>query len=149
MDDALWSSLDPEGVLDRSTSELLLDVNATARVTDRLDRMIPGQAVPIELSNVSLNTLNLSALGSEVNATGDVEVLPPINLPIGTVAITLSNANALLTRLKQTGLIDEQIRATGAAMLQVYARPAEGEDQWETDLTFGNDGITMNGLRVR
>lgn len=35
-----------------------------------------------------------------------------------------------------------------AAMLQVYARPVD-ENTHETDLTFGNDGITMNGLRVQ
>lgn len=149
LDEALWESLDPGGVLDRSKSELLLDVDATARVTGRLDRMVPGQGVPVELSNVSLNTLSVSSLGGKLNASGDVEVLQPINLPIGALEITLSNANAVLLALKQSGLIDEQMRATGAAMLQVYARPAEGEDQWETDLTFGNDGTTMNGLKVR
>jgi hypothetical protein len=68
---------------------------------------------------------------------------------LGALKIRASNATKLLLALKQAGLIDEQTRATGAAMLQVYARPGDGEDMWETDLTFGNDGVTMNGLRVR
>ncbi len=148
-DETFWNALDPEGVLDRSTSEVLLDLDATARVTGRLDQAGPAQGVPVELANVSLNTLNLKALGGDVHATGDVEVLQPINLPLGGLKIKLSNATAILLSLKQAGLIDEQMRATGAAMLQVYARPGEGEDTWETDLTFDNDGITMNGLRVQ
>ena len=148
-DEELWTALDPNNALDRSKAELLLDVDATAKIMARLDQLRPTQGVPVQLSNVSLNTLNLKALGGDVHATGDVEVLQPINLPLGGLKIKLSNATAILLSLKQAGLIDEQMRATGAAMLQVYARPGEGEDTWETDLTFDNDGITMNGLRVQ
>lgn len=149
-DEAVWAALDEKQLLDRSPAELLIDLEATALIKGRLDQQDPAQGAPIELSNISLNTVNVKALGSELQASGDVEVLQPINLPLGEIKVELTNGNALLLALKEADLIDETMRATAAAMLQVYARPVEGEaDKVETDLTFGNEGITMNGLQVR
>ena len=101
------------------------------------------------LSNISVNALNASALGGEVEASGDIEVLQPINLPLGKLDVRLSKANAVLLGLMRAGLIDEPTWTAATAMLQVYARPADGDDMWETDVTFGNDGITVNGLQVQ
>ena len=111
--------------------------------------MSPTGRFPLVLSNISVNTMDLSALGGRVRASGDVEVLQPINLPLGALEIRMSNPNAVMDALKQAGLIDEPTWTAGTAMLRVYARPGEGEDNWETDVTFENDGITVNGLQVR
>ena len=148
-DEEFWNSLDPGAVLDRSNAEMLVDIEATAKVTDRLDTMRPTGRLPLTLSNISVNALNLSALGAEAQASGDVEVLQPINLPLGALDIRISKANAVLNGLMQAGLIDEPTWTTATAMLQVYARPGDGDDVWETELTFGNDGILVNGLRVQ
>lgn len=148
-DDTFWTSLDPGAVLDRSSSELVVDIEATAKVTGRLDQMSPTGRFPLVLSNISVNAMDLSALGGRVRASGDVEVLQPINLPLGALDIRMSNPNAVMDALKQAGLIDEPTWTAGTAMLRVYARPGEGEDNWETDVTFENDGITVNGLLVR
>ena len=119
------------------------------RWTGRLDQTPPGTPLPAEIANVSLNEFQLSALGAEVTATGDVEVLQPINLPLGEIAVKGSNLTATMEALSKAGLLDEQLRAMGAAMLQVYARPGQGDDNWETSISFGNDGITVNGLPVQ
>lgn len=147
-DDAFWTALDPKGQLDRTPAELVVDLEATARVTGRIDQLGPVEAFPVQISNVSVNALDLQALGGKLEAKGDVEVLQPINLPLGELKIRLSKGNAILGALTQAGLIDEPTRSMAAAMLQVYARPVD-ENTHETDLTFGNDGITMNGLRVQ
>lgn len=148
-DEELWTTLDPDQRLDRSQSELLLDLEATAKIDGRLDQLAPTQAFPVQLSNISVNALDLKALGAELTASGDVEVLQPINLPLGALKIQLTNGEALLLALKQTELIDETMRATAAAMLQVYARKIDGQDRYETNLSFENDGVKMNGLQVR
>lgn len=148
-DEEFWNSLDPGAVLDRSNAEMLVDVEATAKVTDRLDKMRPTGRLPLALSNISVNALNLSALGAEAQASGDVEILQPINLPLGAVDIRVSKAFAVLNGLMRAGLIDEPTWTTATAMLQVYARPGEGDDVFETELTFENEGIFMNGLRVQ
>lgn len=147
-DDSFWNNLDPKAVLDRSPAELLLDVEATAKLTGRIDRLGPTEPFPVQLANVSVNGFDVRALGGEMSATGDVEVLQPINLPLGALDIRINKGNAVLSALTQAGLIDETTRSMAAAMLQVYARPID-EDTHETDLTFGNEGITMNGLRIQ
>lgn len=148
-DETFWKTLDPGSVLDRSASEMLVDIEATAMVTDRLDVRSPTGRIPLFLSNISVNDLNVSALGGKVQASGDIEVLQPINLPLGKLDVRISKAYAVLNGLMRAGLIDEPTWTAATAMLQVYARPAEGDDMWETDVIFGNDGITVNGLQVQ
>lgn len=150
-DDVLWQSIDAAGALDRAPSELLIDVEGTLRVRERLDQANPEAAPPIEVANVIVNDVSLSSLGGKARAAGDIEFVQPVNLPVGQLDVSLSNAQAVLRALTAAGMVTPVMRDTANAILQVYARPVEGSlgDQWETEIVFDNGGVVINGQSVR
>lgn len=147
-DELFWSTLDPGARLDRAKSEFSMDIEATAKLTSRIDQLAPHEPFPLQFSNVSVNRMDLAALGAKIQASGDVEVLQPLNLPLGEVKIGLENATPTLQALTEAGLLDEGLRQMAGAMLQIYARDV-GDGRHETELSFGNQGMTVNGLPIQ
>lgn len=149
MDDATWTALDPDGVLEHAPAELMIDLEGTVRVTKRFDQLRPGEAAPFELANLSVNTASINALGASLSAKGDVEMLQPINLPQGKLQVEMSGIKALMEALREADLLPPEMAEMANAMLQVYARPVGQEDNWRTEVTFANDGISVNGLPLQ
>ncbi len=147
-DDTLWESLDPESKLERDPARLVLDLEGTVLVTQRLDQMLPGQAPPFEPANVSVKDFELSLFGARGTASGDLDVLQPISLPLGTLNVQFRGAEALIANLATTRLIDPQMAETAQAMLEVYTRPGESTEQRVTEIEFGTEGIEINGRPV-
>ena len=148
-DETLWQSLDPRGVLARGPASISLD--AVARTKVRQSQQ-PGNRPPqirYEPTNLSLEALSLAALGATLSAGGDVDILQPIMVPLGEVAVEATGIVALLGDLEEAGLITTEQREMGDAILQVYARPAAGSDRWVTAIGFGTEGISVNGLPVQ
>jgi len=139
-DEDVWNAQDPEGVLDRAPGEVQVDITSTLRFGGT-----GGGGLPVEFSNVSVNDLSLGALGATAKVKGDVEILQPINLPLGALGVRLSGAGGLIDALKAAGLIDDKTHETAAAILEVYARRALDEDRHETVVSFENEGIRING----
>ena len=139
--ETLWKSFDPTGRFEREPADLLLDATSSMRLAGG-----QGRAVPVELSNVSLNELKVAALGATVDASGDVEILQPINLPLGRIDVSLTGAGALIDKLRGIGVLDEGLADQADAILQVYARAAEDADRHQTEIAFTNDGLLINGL---
>lgn len=140
-DEDTWKAFDPTGRFAREPADLLVDATATMYLTGGR-----GGALPAEFSNISLAALTLSALGATVSASGDVEILQPINLPLGEIKVAMTGMGALIDKLRGIGLLDEAKADEFDAMLKVFARPVEAEDRHETELTFTNDGMLVNGL---
>ena len=137
--DETWSKVDPKAQLDRAPVDLLFDTKATLRV----DRGAPG--IPVEFSNVSLELFRLAALGGVVEAKGDIEILQPINLPLGEIKVDVSGAKAVISQLGAAGILDDSMQQSADAILQVYARPATDADRHETNIEFTSDGMLING----
>ena len=148
-DKATWDQFDPEGALPRGPANLAINIGGTAKVTKRFDELRPGEAPPFEVGNVIVDEIAMSALGASVRAAGDIEMLQPIGLPLGTLKVDLKGPKALIDALGKSGLVPAELLSMGDAILQVYAKPTDGEDEWETDVTFGEEGITINGLKVQ
>ncbi len=149
MDEGTWATLDPKGVLPRDAAYFVVDLEGTVRVTKRIDRMRTGEAPPYELANLIVKDVALSALGASAKVEGDVEMIQPVNAPQGLLNVEFSGAQALMTALGQAGLLPDEMVDMGNAMLQVYARPTGEEDGWRTEVSFANDGISVNGLPVQ
>lgn len=149
LDETAWATIDPEGALPREAAELVIDLGGTARVTRRIDAMRPGQAPPFEVAKLDIKEVALDGLGATARATGSVEFLQPIGLPLGTVDVTLTGASALIGALGRAGVLTLDQVEMADAMLTVYAQPVEGKDAWTTDITFSNDGPLVNGLPIR
>ena len=96
-----------------------------------------------------MENLNISALGAEIQATGDVDILQPIMVPLGEISVKARGLVGLLGALEKAGLIATEQRDMGDAILQVYARPTGEADSWETEIGMGAEGISVNGLPVQ
>jgi hypothetical protein len=149
LDDTAWAAIDPNGALPRQPAKLNVDLGGRARVTRRIDGLSPGDAPPFEVSQLDINEIALDALGAAARATGSIEFLQPIGLPLGTLEVSMTGASALIGALGRAGVLTAEQVEMADAMLTVYARPAEGKDQWETDITFTNDGPQVNGQPIR
>lgn len=149
LDEAAWQAIDPQGALPRAPAELVLDLAGTARVTRRIDEMNGGAPPPFEVSELVVREIALDALGASVRASGDVEFLQPIGLPLGTIQVGMTGVAALIDALGRAGVLAPGMVEMADAMLTVYARPAEGGDAWTSEITFTDQGPLVNGLPLR
>lgn len=148
-DKILWAALDPGTRLDRSPGNLVMDLGFTTRLMQRIDQLPPDAAPAYEVGNVMVNQAVVQALGAELSASGDIEMIQPMMIPDGTLSLRASGLSALLKELEATGLIDAGMHKTGDAILQVFATPAPGDDNWQSELTVGPQGISMNGMPIQ
>lgn len=149
LDDSAWQAIDPGGALPREPATLAVDLGGTARVTRRIDAMRAGDAPPYEIRQLDLKDVSLDALGATARATGSVEILQPINFPLGTVEVSMTGVSALVGALGRAGVLSPEQVEMADAILTVYARPGESKDSWATEISFTNDGPLVNGLPIR
>ena len=148
-DETLWQALDPDGVLDRRPAALSMDAVMRTKVRQTIPAGSTRPQIRYEPTNLTLDALSLTALGGEVSAAGDVDILQPIMVPLGEIAIQGRGLVGLAGALERARLIGAEQRQMFDAILQVYARPGDGIDSWETEIGFGTEGISVNGLPVQ
>lgn len=148
-DETLWKTFDPEGKLDRAPARLVLDIAATGRLLYPLNEAQARLGAPYEIGNISIDTAELAALGAEATASGDVEIVPPINLPLGTVKVSLKRPGPVLEQLAAAGLISPEDKTVGYAILQAYTRAGDDPNERVADVEYGPEGVTVNGLPIR
>lgn len=147
-DEALWATLDPGGTLPRDPATLLVDVTGTMRVTERIDRLRPGAEPPFEVSTLNLRELSASALGAAANATGQIEILQPVGVPLGEIQVGATGLGTLIGTLGRAGILSPELVTMAEAIMQVYLRPAAGRDVWTAEVAFTRQGTLVNGLPV-
>lgn len=142
-DDAFWQAIDPGKALKRDASNLIADLQGTVKYVAPV-----GGGLPVEVSNVTVQELELETLGASAKVEGDIEILQPINLPYGELKVAMTGVDALIKALSQAELINSQLRQMADAILQVYAKKGEGEDTWTTDIVMDHEGVKINGLKM-
>ena len=138
-DDESFALVDPDARLGRDPADLVFDAKGTLRL------LLGQRGFPVEFSNISLATFRLAAAGAVAEASGDVEILQPINLPLGEIKVAVTGGAALIGKLKAAGILDDKLAETARAILQVYARPDPTADRHETEVSFTGDGMLING----
>jgi hypothetical protein len=149
LDEAAWQVIDPPGALPRGSAELVIDLGGTARVTRRIDEMNAGDPPPFEVRELVVKEAAVDALGASARASGEVEFLQPIGLPLGTIDVSMTGIGALVGALGRAGVMAPELVEMADAMLTVYARPGGEKDSWTTDIRFTENGPLVNGLPVR
>ncbi|MEM9060229.1 MAG: DUF2125 domain-containing protein [Pseudomonadota bacterium] len=172
-DDVFWVFADPDKVLDRSAAEVLLDIEATVKVTGSDGAAGLAGGPPFELSNISVNDASVSALGGKVRLSGDIELVQPVNLPVGALDLRLTGMDAVIGGLGRAGFFDGLERtgplrplyeAAGiqvltsdapltddaasdvAELLQVLTRPSDDPATRTSEVRFGQEGFSVNGV---
>lgn len=148
-DEAVWDLIDPDGALPHDPARLVLDLDATARMTGRLDQTAPGQGLPVELGKATIRAAELSALGAGLRAEGGVEFLPVLQIPVGKITVTLTDAFQMLNKLVKAGLLppEKAQAAIAAATGFTTEGAAPGERVSVIELTPA--GILVNGARLQ
>lgn len=162
IDEALWGMLDPGSVLPHDPATLLIDLSSKLNLDfDLFDieaaEDMMGDEFPGELHSLNINSLLLSAVGTEFTGSGaftfdneDLTTFDGVPAPTGSIDLKLVGANGLLDRLVQMGLIPEE-QAMGARMMSgLFANAGEGEDELVSKIEIKEDGsVHANGQRLK
>lgn len=161
INDTIWGMFDPAGTMPRDPATISLDLSGTMNwLFDIID---PEQAeafedeVPAELHSLTLNEILVSALGAEINATGDftfdnadLETFDGMPAPTGKIDANIIGANGLMDRLITMGFLPADQAMGARMMLGLFARPAGGEDELTSTIEINGDGsIFANGQQLR
>jgi hypothetical protein len=159
----LWSMLDAGNVLPRDPVTISLDLVGKAKMLfdffdpEQMAAVETGDAVPAELTAITLRNLLVSAAGAKLSGTGnftfdnnDLESYDGFPKPKGGVDFALVGGNGLMDKLVQMGLLPQE-QAMGARMMMgLFTRPGEGEDSLTTKIEINEEGhILANGQRIQ
>ncbi|MEM9395126.1 MAG: hypothetical protein AAGA38_14805 [Pseudomonadota bacterium] len=158
--DALWSMVDPTGLLARDPAELSLQLAGLARL-DR-DLSDPDFAAagtpPGALLALKLDRLSLAIAGAAAQASGDFNINPDappmldgVPAASGQLELELRGVGGLLQNLASLGAIDPANLMGAQMMLGMITAPAaDGSDVMTSTIQLGEDGsVTANGTRLR
>lgn len=163
MSDVIWGLFDPGAQLPRDPATLAIDLSGKAKVL--FDFLDPAQmtvleetgAVPGELNALTLNKLELDAVGARLTGSGDfvfdnsdLSTFDGMPRPEGAVDLTLVGGNGLIDKLVGMGLLPED-QAMGARMMMgLFAVPGEGDDTLNSKIEVNDQGhVLANGQRIR
>lgn len=145
----IWDAIDPKGVLPRAPASLRMGLSGMARVTSRIDQLLPGAEPPFEFSVLDLDELAVHALGAKLQAAGEIEIIQPSGRPLGEIRVGMMGLSALVEALGEAELISEETLVTARAIMEVYLREASADDAWTAVIDFTSRGTEVNGLKVR
>ncbi len=147
--DAIWTAMDPQGVLPRDPARFVLDIGGMARPS--------GEAGALAFDTVELRALELGAAGARLSGSGAIAFpegteLTPGGLQSGTgeIDLRLEGATALIDALVRLGVVGADQAAGARMMLGFFAAPVPGEDAVTSRVEFSSGGgISVNGQRIR
>jgi hypothetical protein len=160
--DAVWNMFDPSVQLPRDPATLVIDLSGAIRPL--IDLFDPKQAEsfaagedpaamkpPFEVSEATINSLLLKAVGVELAGSGKVtfDNTAGAMKPIGAIDLSLTGANALMDKLVAMGFVPQDQIMGAKMMLGLFAVPT-GDDALASKIEFKDDGgIYANGQRLQ
>ncbi|MEL6450524.1 MAG: DUF2125 domain-containing protein [Pseudomonadota bacterium] len=163
MSDVIWGLFDPQGQLPRDPATIAVDLSGQAKVL--FDFLDPAQAevleatgaMPGELNALTLNQLEVDAVGAKLTGVGDftfdnsdLTTFDGFPKPLGTMDLQLTGGNTLLDTLVGMGLVPQD-QAMGARMMMgLFAVPGDGPDTLNSRIEVNEEGqVLANGQRIR
>lgn len=157
--DEIWAMGDPAGSLPRDPATLIIDISGMARVlADFLaeDTGFEPDEVPAELDSLSINTIQVSAVGAEVTADGaftfdntDLDTFDGLPRPEGEVNVGITGANTLIDTLIDMGLLPAEQATMGRMMMGMFTQPS-GDDALTSKIEINAEGhVLANGQRIQ
>ncbi len=156
LSDGIWGMFDPQSLLPRDPANVTVDLSGTARLdVDILDpeAMADPSVAPGAVNTLKINKFDVSAVGANVSATG--ELTSPeggdLSTPIGMINGKLTGVNTLFDKLVQAGLMPED-QAMGMRMMLTMFTKADpaNPDALTSDIEFKEGGqIFANGQQVK
>jgi hypothetical protein len=163
MSDMLWDIFDAGKTLPRDPATIAFDLNGKVKML--VDLMNPeemaaadrGEIMPVEPKSLTLNRLLIDAIGARVTGEGaftfdntDLVTFDGMPRPEGALNVTVDGANAVIDKLIQMGLLQEQDAMGARMMMSMFAVPAGGEDQLKSTIEINEQGhVLANGQRIK
>jgi len=160
VDPSVWDMIAPGASVMNGPLDLTLDIAAMMRWrTDVLDFIGLADAIEMmeivaEFPSFTLDTLQASFGGATVTGSGNatldwegIDAMWQLDDPVGGAQYIITGANVLLDRLAGTGLVGAQEMLGIRGGLAMAGRPT-GPDELTGELSFGPDGLLLNGVRV-
>lgn len=156
LSDSIWAMFDPQSALPRDPANVNIDVSGTATLdvdlTDQ-DAMSDPSVAPGEFNSVTINNVDISALGANVSATGELNSPEGGNMttPIGVISGRLEGINALFDKLIEAGMMPQEQAMGVRMMLAMFAKPdPENAEVMTSEIEFREGGsIFANGQQVK
>jgi len=160
MGDTIWNLFDPAAQLPRDPAEITFDITGVGtNGMDILDFLAMAEMFgppPIEVGEVTVENLKISAVGAEATAAGaftfdwtDFSTIPGLPRPEGALTVNLNGANQLMDTLVAMGFIGEQDLMMPRMMMGMFATPV-GDDMLESVLEVNEQGhVLANGQRLQ
>lgn len=165
VDEGLLGMFDPAGVLPRTPMVVEMDIAAKVKNLVNwlsfadLITLETRDTAPLELHELTLNTLVVEAAGARLTGAGaatfdnsDLETFGGMPRPSGAIDLSLVGGNALLDSLVSMGLLSDQ-DAMGARMgmaMMAVPDPDAGPDAIKSRLEINDQGhILANGQRIQ
>jgi hypothetical protein len=165
LSDDVWALADPASVFPRDPATVIIDIDGlvdlAGAIYDEETMMMMMMAGPLgigELTEITLNELQINAVGAEVTGEGkftldytDLETFGGIPKPVGTLSLAMKGGNGLLDTLVNMGIVPAEDAMGARMMLGLLARPVPGQDDSLTStLEVREDGsIFANGQRIQ
>ncbi len=161
VNEEVWAMIDPAGQLDHGPATVALDLTGEGKLF--FDLMDPEQqqaaamaGMPGELNTLTLENLLISAVGANVTGSGgftfdntDLQTIPGVPRPEGSVTIDISGANTLIDNLVAMGLLPDDQAMMGRMMMGMFAR-STGDDQLQSVIEVNEQGhVLANGQRLQ
>ncbi len=160
IDKAIWSLFDPGAVLPRDPIDFSVDVSGKVKWLanlfdeDEMLSMIDTDDPGIQVSEATINELLLSALGAKFTAGGsftfdnsDRTTFNGLPAPKGTVTMSLTGLNGLMTRLAKLKVLPKEQIVMVKGMIGMIAQPGEGGDEYVSQIKVKPNGkILANGI---
>lgn len=163
--DDVWALADPIGAFPRGPATLILDLVGKVNLADAvysdqamMMMMMAGPLALGELTEITLNELQVNALGIQLSADAeftldysDLETFDGFPRPVGMLSMALKGGNAMLDTLTNMGILSSQDVLGARMTLGMLARPVPNEDDSLTStLELREDGsIYANGQRIQ
>lgn len=154
LSDTAWQILDQAGRLPHDPATVTVDLTGMARPLVDLFAQgpaAPAQGLPVEISQLDINTLHANAAGAELTGTGALTFDNSQGLPVpdGTVDLSLTGGVKLLESLSEMGIVQRDQIMLARMLLGLYAVPS-GDDAYSSQIEFRPSGeILANGQRIR
>lgn len=160
INDDIWGLVDPAQQLGREP--ITAQIALSGQMKWLFDLLDPAQqmemamsAMPAELYGLTIDALQINALGAEVTGdgaftfdNGDLMTFGGVPRPEGQASLVVTGANQLMDTLVSMGLIAEEELMAPRMMMGMFAT-ATGNDQLSTTLEVRPDGsVFVNGQQV-
>jgi len=93
--------------------------------------------------------LSLAGASIQMDGAATFDNSGPIPMPLGSLNIDMHGISTLANQLVALGLLDQMQAGMAMGMMMAFAQPGNEADQFLSEITFSENGISANGQPIQ